>query len=284
MHAFNIALVRDESSLIFCTTCSMSNVAVLHESFPSLHALLQCWRAASLSRHQVDHRESLALAEKHLKYECSETLAELVYNKLRILKKEFSHRVRRTGENNQSISVKNISPYQQETSTKYGNDKSIPEQAASVGGNESHQEDSHDLVIEAIVPGEKEVKELLSVPEIHEKQHLSKDALLNRITEKRIKLVDMVFSLREKNIHDKQTNEVAMFDMHRHNGVVKLRKACRIVVEHLRRSQADSEDRGGQTKLIVEWLTMLTNLIVEWFTMLLYAFLKHMRYQREKLE
>ncbi|VAI21167.1 unnamed protein product [Triticum turgidum subsp. durum] len=237
-----------------------------------LHAfnIALCWRAASLSRHKVDHRESLALAVEHLKYECSETLAEKVYKKLRILKKEFSHRVGRTSKSNQSISVKNISPYQQETSTKYGCDKSIPKQAASVGGNESHQEDSHDLVIEPIVPGEKEV---LYVPEIHEKQHLSKDALLNRITEKRIKLVDMVFSLREKNIHDKQTNEVAMFDMHRHKGVEKLREACRIVVEHLRRSQAAPEDRGSQRKLIVEW-----------FTMLLYAFLKHMRYQREKLD
>ncbi|XP_044382681.1 uncharacterized protein [Triticum aestivum] len=246
-----------------------------------LHAfnIALCWRAASLSRHKVDHRESLALAVEHLKYECSETLAEKVYKKLRVLKKEFSHRVGRTSKSNQSISVKNISPYQQETSTKYGcdksipkqaGDKSIPKQAASVGGNESHQEDSHDLVIEPIVPGEKEV---LYVPGIHEKQHLSKDALLNRITEKRIKLVDMVFSLREKNIHDKQTNEVAMFDMHRHKGVEKLREACRIVVEHLRRSQAAPEDRGSQRKLIVEW-----------FTMLLYAFLKHMRYQREKLD
>ncbi|XP_037443170.1 uncharacterized protein LOC119311615 isoform X3 [Triticum dicoccoides] len=237
-----------------------------------LHAfnIALCWRAASLSRHKVNHRESLALAVEHLKYECSEILAEKVYKKLRILKKEFSHRVGRTGKSNQSISVKNISPCQQESSTKCGTDKSIPKQAASVGENESHQEDSHDLVIEPIVPGEKEV---LYVPEIHEKQHLSKDALLNRITEKRIKLVDMVFSLREKNIHDKQTNEVAMFDMHRHKGVEKLREARRIVVEHLRRSQADPEDRGGQMKLIVEW-----------FTMLLYAFLKHMRYQREKLD
>ncbi|VAI81937.1 unnamed protein product [Triticum turgidum subsp. durum] len=254
---------------------TLKNHQVSVEPKHILHAfnIALCWRAASLSRHQVDHRESLALAEKHLKYECSETLAELVYNKLRILKKEFSHRVRRTGENNQSIPVKNISPYQQQTSSKYGNDKSIPEQAESVGGNKSHQEDSHDLVIEAIVPGEKEVKELLSVPEIHAKQHLSKDVLLNRIREKRINLVDMVFSLREKNIHDKQANEVAMFDMHRHKGVVKLRESCRIVVEHLRRSQADPEDRGGQKKLIVEW-----------FTVLLYAFLKHMRYQREKLD
>ena len=147
----------------------MLNIAVLHECFPSLHALLQCWRAASLSRHQVNHRESLALAAEHLKYECSETLAEKVYKKLRILKKEFSHRVRRTGENNQSIPVKNISPYQQETSTRHGNDKSTPKRTTSVGGNESHQEDSHDLVIEAIESGD---KELQSVPELHEKQDL----------------------------------------------------------------------------------------------------------------
>ena len=79
----------------------MLNVAVLHECFPSLHALLQCWHAASLSRHKVNHKESLALAAKYLNYECSETCVELVYKKLRNLKKEFAYGVGGTGKNNQ---------------------------------------------------------------------------------------------------------------------------------------------------------------------------------------
>jgi hypothetical protein len=250
------------------------NVTVLfHECFPSFHDLLQCWRAASLLKHKVNRRESLALAAKHLNYECNEDLAEFVYEKLRILKKKFSRRIGETSRHNRSTSVKNIPPNQQETLTKLGNDESIPNQVAYVDGNlqnGSDQEDPHDLLIEAIVPRE---KELPPVPEFHEKQHLSKDVLLNRITEKKINLVNMVFSLRERNIHDKQANEVDVFSMNRHKGILKLREACKIVVEHLRRSYAGPDDRDAKIKLIVEW-----------FTMLLYTFLEHIRYQREKLE
>uniref|UniRef100_A0ACD5YCN7 Uncharacterized protein n=1 Tax=Avena sativa TaxID=4498 RepID=A0ACD5YCN7_AVESA len=237
-----------------------------------LESYERCWRAASLLKHKVNRRESLSLAAKHLNYECNEDLAEFVYEKLRILKKKFSRRVGETSKHNRSTSVKNISPNQQEVSTKLGNDESIPNQVAYVDGNlqnGSNQEDPHDLLIEAMVPRE---KELLSVPEFHEK-HLSKDVLLNRIVEKKINLVNMVFSLREKNIHDKQANEVALFTMNRQKGVLKLREACKIVVEHLRRSYAGPDDSDAKIKLIVEW-----------FTMLLYAFLEHIRYQHEKLD
>ncbi|CAM0950224.1 unnamed protein product [Alopecurus aequalis] len=254
---------------------TLKNHQVSQEPKGILHAfnIALCWRAASLLKLKVNHRESLAIAAKHLNYECNEDLAEFVYEKLRILKKKFSRRAGEISKHYRSTSVKNVSSNQQETSTKLGNEESIPDQVAYVGDNlqnESNQEDPHDLLIEVIVPRE---KELLSVPEFHEKQHLSKDELLNRITEKKINLVNMVFSLREKNIHDKQANEVAVFDMNRHKGVLKLREACKIVVEHLRRSHAGPDDRDAKIKLIVEW-----------FTMLLYAFLEHIRYQREKLD
>uniref|UniRef100_A0ACD5XZK0 Uncharacterized protein n=1 Tax=Avena sativa TaxID=4498 RepID=A0ACD5XZK0_AVESA len=253
---------------------TLKNHQVSQEPKGILHAfnIALCWRAASLLKHKVNRRESLSLAAKHLNYECNEDLAEFVYEKLRILKKKFSRRIGETSKHNRSSSVKNISPNQQEASTKLGNDESIPNQVAYVDcnlQNGSNQEDPHDLFIEAMVPRE---KELLSVPEFHEK-HLSKDVLLNRIMEKKINLVNMVFSLREKNIHDKQANEVAVFTMNRQKEVLKLREACKIVVEHLRRSYAGPDDSDAKIKLIVEW-----------FTMLLYAFLEHIRYQREKLD
>lgn len=254
---------------------TLKNHQVSQEPKGILHAfnIALCWRAASLIKHNVNHRESLALAAKHLNYECNEDLAEFVYEKLRILKKKFSRRIGETSKHNRSTSVKNIPPNQQETSTKLGNDGSIPNQVAYVDGNVqngSNQEDPHDLLIKAIEPRE---KELPPVPEFHEKQHLSKDVLLNRIAEKKINLVNMVFSLRQKNIRDKQDHEVAVFDMNRHKGVLKLREACKIVVEHLRRSHTGPDDRDAKIKLIVEW-----------FTMLLYAFLEHTRHQREKLD
>ncbi|KAM0854645.1 hypothetical protein ACQ4PT_050296 [Festuca glaucescens] len=254
---------------------TLKNHQVSQEPKGILHAfnIALCWRAASLLKHKVSRRESLALAANHLNYECNEDLAEFVYEKLRILKKKFSRRVGETSKHNRSTLLKSISPIQQETSTKLANDESIPNQVTYVDDNlqnGSSQENPHDLLIEAILPRE---KELPSVPEFHEKQHLSKDALVNRITEKKINLVNMVFSLREKNIHDKQASEVAVFTVNKHKGVLKLREACKIVVEHLRRSYAGPDDRDAKIKLIVEW-----------FTMLLYAFLEHMRYQREKLD
>ncbi|KAM0858100.1 hypothetical protein ACQ4PT_048039 [Festuca glaucescens] len=254
---------------------TLKNHQVSQEPKGILHAfnIALCWRAASLLKHKVSRRESLALAAKHLNYECNEDLAEFVYEKLRILKKKFSRRVGETSKHNRSTLVKSIPPNQQATSTKLANDESIPNQVTYVDDNlqnRSSQENPHDSLIEAIVPRE---KELPSAPEFHEKQHLSKDVLVNRITEKKINLVNMVFSLREKNIHDKQANEVALFTMNKHKGVLKLREACKIVVEHLRRSYAGPDDRDAKIKLIVEW-----------FTMLLYAFLEHIRYQREKLD
>ncbi|KAM0907082.1 hypothetical protein ACQ4PT_016361 [Festuca glaucescens] len=254
---------------------TLKNHQVSQEPKGILHAfnIALCWRAASLLKHKVSRRGSLALAANHLNYECNEDLAEFVYEKLRILKKKFSRRVGETSKHNRSTLLKSISPIQQETSTKLANDESIPNQVTYVDDNlqnGSSQENPHDLLIEAILPRE---KELPSVPEFHEKQHLSKDALVNRITEKKINLVNMVFSLREKNIHDKQASEVAVFTMNKHKGVLKLREACKIVVEHLRRSYTGPDDRDAKIKLIVEW-----------FTMLLYAFLEHMRYQREKLD
>lgn len=254
---------------------TLKNHQVSQEPKGILHAfnIALCWRAASLLKHKVSRRESLALAAKHLNYECNEDLAEFVYEKLRILKKKFSRRVGETSKHNRSTLVKSISPNQQETSIKLANDESIPNQVTYVDDNlqnRSSQENPHDSLVETIVPRE---KELLSVPEFHEKRHLSKDVLVNRITEKKINLVNMVFSLREKSIHDKQANEVAAFTMKKHKGVLKLREACKIVVEHLRRSYAGPDDRDAKIKLIVEW-----------FTMLLYAFLEHIRYQREKLD
>ncbi|XP_062206434.1 uncharacterized protein LOC133908424 isoform X2 [Phragmites australis] len=255
----------------------LKNHQVSQEPKGILHAfnIALCWRAASILKHKVNHRESLTLAVKNLNYECNEELAEFVYEKLRILKKKFARRVGETSKQSQPTSASNISPCEQEISTKSRNVESIPSQATSVAGNfenGSHQEASGHLWTEEMVPGE---KELPSDPGTCREKHLSRDELLSRIMDKRIKLVDKVFSLRGKSIQDKHSNEVSLLDMCRQKEVTKLRVACTLVVEHLRRSRShiNQEDRDGKIKLIIEW-----------FTMLLYAFLEHMRCQRNKLD
>ncbi|KAJ1257489.1 hypothetical protein BS78_10G000700 [Paspalum vaginatum] len=251
----------------------LKNHQISQEPKGILHAfnLAMCWRAASLLKHKVNHTESLTLATKNLNYECSEELAEYVYGKLKILKKKFARRAGETIKQNHTVSVCKISTCEQETSEKLGNDELKSNQVTLIE-NDSHQEDTVDIWTEEMVSGE---RELLSDPGTRRKECLSRDELLSRIMNKRIKLVDKAFFLRGKSIQVKHSNEVSSLDRHRQKEVAKLREACSLVVEHLRRRQnhIDQEDRDGKIKRTVEW-----------FTMFLYAFLQHMRCQRNRLE
>ncbi|GMG98857.1 hypothetical protein Nepgr_000697 [Nepenthes gracilis] len=48
-----------------------------------------CWTAASLLGQKIDHKESLLLAREHLKFNCMEDEADLIFSKMRLLKKAF---------------------------------------------------------------------------------------------------------------------------------------------------------------------------------------------------
>ncbi|KAF2314239.1 hypothetical protein GH714_024406 [Hevea brasiliensis] len=48
-----------------------------------------CWTAASLLKHKLDHKGSLALAQHHLNFYCKKEEADYVYSMLRCLKKMF---------------------------------------------------------------------------------------------------------------------------------------------------------------------------------------------------
>ncbi|KAL7198220.1 hypothetical protein ACSBR2_020685 [Camellia fascicularis] len=52
-----------------------------------------CWIAASLLKHKVDKKESLALARQHLNFGCTDEEANNVHSKLRLLKKMFLRHV-----------------------------------------------------------------------------------------------------------------------------------------------------------------------------------------------
>ncbi|RLM55318.1 hypothetical protein C2845_PM10G00980 [Panicum miliaceum] len=255
----------------------LKNHQISQEPKGILHAfnIALCWRAASLLKHKINRTESLTLAVKNLNYECTEELAEYVYGKLRILKKKFARRAGEMSKQNHTASVSNISTCEQENSVKLRNDELIPSQLTSIDGNfetGSHREAAGDFWTEDIASGE---KELLSDPGPHREECISRDELLSRIMEKRIKLVDKVFSLRGKSIQDKHSNEASFLDRHRQKEVDKLREACSLVVEHLRRSQNHiaQEDRDVNIKLVIGW-----------FTMLLCAFLNHMKCQRNRLD
>ncbi|XP_043699836.1 helicase protein MOM1-like [Telopea speciosissima] len=73
----------------------MKNHLVNREPVAILHAfqISVCWTAASLLKHKISHKESLAHAKHHLNFECKEEEAEFIYSKLRMLKKMFHRRI-----------------------------------------------------------------------------------------------------------------------------------------------------------------------------------------------
>ncbi|XP_050214952.1 uncharacterized protein LOC126666044 isoform X2 [Mercurialis annua] len=73
----------------------MNNHRVMREPTTILHAfqISLCWIAASLQKHKLDHKESLALAKQHLNFCCKKEEADYVYSVLRCLKKVFLYHI-----------------------------------------------------------------------------------------------------------------------------------------------------------------------------------------------
>ncbi|KAL5199924.1 hypothetical protein ABZP36_021127 [Zizania latifolia] len=201
----------------------LNNHLVSQEPKDTLHALniALCWRAASLLNFKMDRRESLALAEKSLKYECNEKLTRFVYDRLRTLKKHFRQKAGAIDSNCESTSIESTKPSWKETSPNLRNDHMLPEQRMDLHDNFINgalQEGSCDAV--QMVPKE---QELIAVPGAHREYHLSTDEL-PEIVEKRIDLVDNVFALREKHILDKQQSEISELETHTENKTIRLKE------------------------------------------------------------
>ncbi|XWS28986.1 hypothetical protein CRYUN_Cryun25bG0118000 [Craigia yunnanensis] len=72
----------------------MNNHLVNREPVTILQAfqISLCWSVASLLKHKIDHKESLALAKQHLGFTCKKEEADYVYSMLRCLKRMFLYR------------------------------------------------------------------------------------------------------------------------------------------------------------------------------------------------
>ncbi|EEF32941.1 mom(plant), putative [Ricinus communis] len=88
----------------------MNNHHVIREPATILQAfqISLCWTAASLLKHKIDHKESLALAKQHLNFGCKKEEADYVYSKFRCLKKVFLYHTGNvmltcSSENSQSV-------------------------------------------------------------------------------------------------------------------------------------------------------------------------------------
>ncbi|KAL6848398.1 hypothetical protein ACP4OV_021692 [Aristida adscensionis] len=247
----------------------LKNHLVIQKPPGLLHGLniALCWCAAShLKYNKLDHRASLSLAADCLKYECNEELAGLFYKKFGVL---YEIVLRKTGERSSNIENGGVSSLVS-PSANLRNDSLFPKQEVDLHGNFANG-----APLESSSGAEQSVshgQELVSA-EADREWHLLSEELPNMTVEKRIDLFNSVFSLREKNIHEKQQLELLDLRTHRGNQVSKLKGVCSLVLQHVRRSDTDGETRNDQIKITIQW-----------FTMLLYAFLKHMNLQQAKLE
>ncbi|KAG2670470.1 hypothetical protein I3760_14G087000 [Carya illinoinensis] len=86
-----------------------------------------CWTAASLLKHKVDHKESLALAKQHLNFLCNKIEVDYVYSLLRCLKNIFLYR---TG-NLQIADYPNVSNLSKKGVTKDHSPTRLPQSTKS---------------------------------------------------------------------------------------------------------------------------------------------------------
>ncbi|XP_062224344.1 uncharacterized protein LOC133922851 isoform X2 [Phragmites australis] len=248
----------------------LKNHLVMWEPQGMLHAfnMALCWRAASLLKYtELDRRKSLALAADCLNYEYNEELTELFFEKLGTVKEKIVHK---PGGRSKKVENDRFSS-QESSSANLGSDHLFPKQAMDLHGNFTNgtPQESSSAAEQMVSDGQ----ELVSAPEAAREWHLSSEELPNMSVKKRIELFNNVFSLRQKNIHEKQQLEILEFRTQRENQVIKLKNVCGLVVQHIRTNDINEETRNDQIKLVIQW-----------FTMLVYAFLEHMKLQLDKLE
>uniref|UniRef100_A0A0A9CMA0 MOM1 alpha-helical domain-containing protein n=1 Tax=Arundo donax TaxID=35708 RepID=A0A0A9CMA0_ARUDO len=246
----------------------LKNHLVVQQPRCMLHAfhIALCWRAASLLKYKLDRSGSLSLAASCLNYEYNEELTELFYEKFGTLKEKV---LPMAGERSNKVENNKFSS-QKSSSTNLRNDHMFPDQAMDLHGNLSNgaPQGSSSGAEQMVLDGQE-----VSAPEADREWHLSSEELPNMIVKKKIDLLNNIFSLREKHIHEKQQLEVLELQTQRENQVIKLKEVCSLVLQHIRTSGIDEDTRNDQIKLMIQW-----------FTMLVYAFLEHMRLQLDKFE
>ena len=181
----------------------------------------------------------------------------------------FYKRLRVLGGRRSKIQNHRFSPHES-SSVTLRSDHISPKQAMDLHGNFT------DGTQESLSAAEQMVsdgQELVSSPKANRECHLSSEEPPGTTATKRIDLFNNIFSLREKNILEKQQLEILKLTSQRDNQVMRLKEVCHAVVHHIRRSDIDEEIKKDQIKLVINW-----------FTMLMLAFLVHMKLQLAELD
>ncbi|PKA60165.1 Helicase protein MOM1 [Apostasia shenzhenica] len=243
----------------------MNNHDVSSKQVPVLQALKisLCWRAASMLRHNLDRLESLALARRHLDYECTEHEAFSVYSRLRILKEKFPC---------QAVVLKDVKAHN--TLNSHPEKADAAKEALHGRDTEVAASDTPDLgVTERVSDGKFQTnQESDAVLQTNEKFQSdirsSKDQLYDRLRD----LIDKVCIRRSKELAQVHQAELVQYESQMNEEKWKLENAHNLDVELVRSIHTDAT--------VIKDKVMLLTLQ---FSRKMGRFHRHVKQQREKL-
>ncbi|KAG9445638.1 hypothetical protein H6P81_011766 [Aristolochia fimbriata] len=231
----------------------MNNHHVNREPKSILQAFMiaLCWRAASLLKYKVNHKESLLRAKQDMEFECKEEEAESVYEKLRQLKKRFSHQMNLRNDTKLKSLENQASPPNASQAIKL---ELVASDQQCLAGNARGSPLSNSHSVDSI-PLEQE-----SIPPLQtSKPDLDKDGcnLRKVVTNKDIIVqlsnqVEETFSRRKEEILETQKKEILEFKKYKDGLKEKMKKDHELEAIYIKCTYADYSLRLVKLKLLDE--------------------------------
>ncbi|XP_037495734.1 helicase protein MOM1 isoform X1 [Jatropha curcas] len=189
----------------------MNNHRVSRESENILQAfqIALCWTAASLLKHKLGHKESLAHAKQHLNFSCKKEEADYVYSLLRCLKKMFLYH---TGNCTLSSSPKaSQSLNKDHLHARSSQPTLFVLQKVRVGFEEHGQEFFDEKVLSQLGLAQQDV--LKSIKDIEKKCHKQMTQLSQKQKEQKEE-IERKFKEEKAQLENKQKTEAAVIRLH----------------------------------------------------------------------
>ncbi|XP_068653184.1 helicase protein MOM1-like isoform X1 [Aristolochia californica] len=219
-----------------------------------------CWRAASLMNYKVNHKESLLRAKQIMEFECKEEEAESVYEKLRQLKKKFSHQMNLVRSSTKLNSLENqaTSPSNPSQAMNLEPVASDPQCLAGEarGSPSSYSHFVHTVPLEHDIPPLELVKPDLERQGCNHMRSVTSSfggGSENKTSiEQLCRQVEKTFSCRKKEILERQKKEILEFKKHKDEVKEKMRRDHRLEVDSIRATYANYSQRLDNLKLLIE--------------------------------
>ncbi|KAL9392962.1 hypothetical protein Peur_012247 [Populus x canadensis] len=183
-----------------------------------------CWTAASMLKHKLDHKESLALAKEHLNFSCKKDEADFVYSKFRCLRKVFLYRTGTckvaASPKASGFSLEDFSQNQSNGRSSLSTPSNMQKVRMEVENFRSGQEFSIDQVLSDLELAQKDYSK--SIKDIEKKCDKQMRKLLQRQQEEREEF-EKKYEQDKAELEHKRRTEAAVIRLHSNSSVDKLK-------------------------------------------------------------